>query len=57
MKKKPKDKNYRVSLYIKHSYEYKVKAPNVWQARLKAFIKLIGNLTQKDFTIYVDLDE
>ncbi|MDR2005335.1 MAG: hypothetical protein LBQ74_20115 [Prevotella sp.] len=57
MKKKSKDKKYIVSIYMKYAHEVKVKASNKWVAKAIAFARFIKNLTQNDFTIYVDLDE
>lgn len=53
-KKNPQKKRYTVNLSMKYSHDIEVTATGLWQARTRAFLKLLGKLTQKDFTFYVD---
>lgn len=54
MKKKQKNKRYKVGFDMIYSHDVYVSATGVWQARVKAFIKFIAMLKQKDFRIEVD---
>jgi len=54
MKKKPKDKTYIVSIYMKYAYEVKEQASNKWVVKAVAFARFIKKIKLKGFTIYVD---
>lgn len=54
MKKKQKNKKYKVFFDMKWSDEVYVTASNTRLARAKAFAKFIKKLSQRWFTIYVE---